>query len=81
MRGKGENHVKKGNIRLPVAVRGSRTSVFTLPLLKQGLLKAVTTSTFLDNITADRLAQLVECRTSVREVVGSKSDLTTPHGL
>ena len=80
MRGKEQNQAKKENVRLPVAVRGSRKSVFKLPLLKQGL-QAATTSTLLENITADRLAQLVEYRTSVREVVGLKPGRITTQGL
>ena len=31
VRGKEQNHAKKGNIQLPVAVRGLRTSVLKLP--------------------------------------------------
>ena len=34
VRGKEQNHAKKGNIRLPVAVCGSRTSVLKLPNFK-----------------------------------------------
>ena len=33
-RGKEQNHAKKGNIRLPVAVRDSRTSVLKLPIIQ-----------------------------------------------
>ena len=35
----------------------------------------------MDNHPADRLAQLVECRTTVREVVGSNPGRTTTQGL
>ena len=34
VRGKEQNHTKKGNFRLPVAVRESRTSVLKLPIIK-----------------------------------------------
>ena len=42
--GKEQNHAKKENIRLPVAVRGSKTSVLKFPIIMSETLKAVIAS-------------------------------------
>ena len=39
VRGKEQNHAKKGNILFAVAVHGSRTSVLKLPMILSMLLK------------------------------------------